>query len=226
MKKIILAAMACMLACAVSSQTVWFFPAAGKTNSYRTTATTVMGGQNLYSSIYVAESDAGKRVVVSDVFQNAGDAKPTQSVATTYRLSGDNWTVDFSESLLAALSSLGEITVDNDSGSMTYPCEPKKGQTFDDIKVRMSIKIQGNAVAVEAEVKDRKIAAEETVEVPAGKFKCLRFEETTVTSLMGQQIMTRSETWIAEGIGVVKQKTDMMNGAMTVVMELTGIKDR
>ncbi len=226
MKKIILTALASMLACAVSAQANWFFPAAGKTNSYRTTATTVMGGQNLYSSIYVAEGDAGKRVVVSDVFQNAGDAKPMQSVATTYRLSGDDWTVDFSESLLSALSALGEISVNENSGSMTYPREPKPGQTFKDIKVQMSIKIQGNAVAVDAEVKDRKIADMEKVEVPAGKFECLRFEETTVTSLMGQRIVTRSETWIAEGIGVVKQKTDMMNGAMTVVMELTGIKDR
>lgn len=226
MKRIIITALACMLACAASAQDNWFFPAGGKTNCYRTTASTMMGGQTLYSSIYVKEADGDNRTVVSDVFQNQDDAAPMQSVATIYRKSGDKWVVGLSETLSASLQSLGKVSVSQNTGEMVYPCRPEAGQTFDDIKARLSIDMQGTAVAVDAEVKERKVAGEESVEVPAGKFACLRFDETTVTSLMGQNIVTRSQTWIAKGVGVVKQKTDMMDGMITVVMELTEVKER
>ena len=68
------------------------------------------------------------------------------------------------------------------------------------------------------------MTAAETVEVPAGKFDCLKFEETVEVELMGQPVKTKTTSWISRGVGVFKQTTDSMNGMVTVTMELTSVE--
>lgn len=226
MKKSVLTIALTLAAIVASAQESWFFPAQGKENRYRTTSTALTETTTLYTSTYVRSIADGTCTVQSDVYQSENGTNPMQTVTAVYKITDEGYLLDMRETLKSAFAALGSLTVEEYSGDAVYPKNPHAGQSCDNITMTLAADIMGNAVAVNIEVKDRKITAEETVEVPAGKFDCLRFEETTIAKVMGQEVKTQTVTWIAKGIGTVKQKTDSMNGMVTALMELTAIKDK
>ncbi len=226
MKRSVLTVVLAITAFVASAQESWFFPAQGKVNRYRTTSTALTETSTLYTSTYIKSIADNICTIQSDVFQNESGTNPMQTVTAVYKITDEGYLLDMRETLKSAFAALGSLTVEEYSGDAIYPKNPRVGQSCDNITMTLAANITGNAVAVNIEVKDRKITAEETVEVPAGKFDCLKFEETTIAKVMGQEIKTQTVTWIAKGIGTVKQKTDSMNGMMTAVMELTAVKDK
>lgn len=110
------------------------------------------------------------------------------------------------------------------SGEMIYPKNPENGKNYGTATMKFAASMMGTDINIEAQVKDRAVTAAETVEVPAGKFDCLKFEETVEVELMGQPVKTKTTSWISRGVGVVKQTTDSMNGMVTVTMELTSVE--
>ncbi len=226
MKKSVLTIVSVLAALVSSAQESWFFPDEGKVNRYITTATALTEKTTLYTSVYVKSATDDAYTVQSDVFQNENDTAPMQTVTTVYKIAEGGYSIDMRETLKSSFASLGTLSVDEYSGDALYPQNPREGQSYDNITMTLAANIQGNAISINVEVKDRKITAEETIEVPAGKFDCLKFEETTIAKVMGQEVKTQTTTWIARGIGTVKQRTDSMNGMVTAVMELTAVKER
>jgi len=226
MKKSILTLALALTALVSSAQESWFFPNEGKLNRYSTTATALTETTRLYTSVFVKSADDDAYTVQSEVFQNETDTNSMQVTTAVYKIVKGGYSIDMRETLKSSFAALGSITVDEYSGDAVYPENPSVGQSYDNVALTLAAEIMGNAVSVNVEVKDRKITAEETIEVPAGKFDCLKFEETTIAKVMGQEVKTQTTTWIAKGIGTVKQKTDSMNGTVTAVMELIEVKDK
>ena len=210
MKKTILTLALALAALVSSAQESWFFPDEGKVNRYSTTATALAEKTTLYTS----------------VFQNENDTNPMQSLSAVYKTVQGGYELDMRETLKSSFAALGDLKVEEYSGDAVYPKNPSVGQSYDNITMTLGANIQGNAFNISVEVKDRKITAKETIEVPAGKFDCLKFEETTIAKVMGQEIKTQTTTWIAKGIGTVKQETDSVNGMVKAVMELTAVKNK
>lgn len=226
MKKSILTLALVLAALVSSAQGSWFFPDEGKVNRYSTTATALTEKTTLYTSVYVKSADNGAYTVQSTVFQNENDTNLMQSVSAVYKTVQGGYELDMRETLKSSFAALGDLKVEEYSGDAVYPKNPSVGQSYDNITMTLGANIQGNAFNISVEVKDRKITAKETIEVPAGKFDCLKFEETTIAKVMGQEIKTQTTTWIAKGIGTVKQETDSMNGMVKAVMELTAVKNK
>lgn len=212
-----------LMAGAVSAQDNWFFPAQGKVNGYTTTVSSMSGSQTMYSKIRSTADDNGI-TVTSEVFTTADAATPVQTTSVKYKDNGDVYVVDFKDALSSSLGSMDNIDVTESSGEMIYPKNPENGKSYGTVDMKITADIMGTNINLGVSIKDRAVAAAETVEVPAGKFDCLKFEETVEVEMMGQPVQTKTTSWIARGVGVVKQTTDSMNGMVTVTLELSAIE--
>lgn len=226
MKKALLALTLILASGIAMAQDNWFFPAAGKANSYKTTASTIAGSQTLYSTIYTSAADAASVTVTTDIFTSADAATPTQSTSMKYTVTDEAYTLNFADALASTLGSMENVNVTESSGEMIYPKNPEQGKSYGTATLKFAASMMGTEIGVEAQIKDRAVTATETIEVPAGKFECMKFEETTEVKMMGQTIQTKTTSWISRGVGVVKQTTDSMNGMLTTTMELSAVKDK
>lgn len=223
MKKVLLILTTVLMAGSATAQDNWFFPASGKVNSYKTTVTSISGDQTLYSKIRSA-ADSNGITVTSEVFTTADAAAPTQTTSVKYNDKGDAYVINISDALSSTLGSMSDIEITESSGEMTYPKNPENGKTYGTVDIKMSAAIMGTNINLGVSIKDRAVTAAETVEVPAGKFDCLKFEETVEVEMMGQPVQTKTTSWLSRGVGVVKQTTDSMNGMVTVTLELSAIE--
>ena len=224
MKHVFLILAMILTAVAAAAQDNWFFPAQGKVNGYTTTITSIAGSQTMYSKIR-STADSNGITVTSEVFAAADAATPVQTTSVKYKDNGDAYVVDFKDALSSSLGSVENIDITESSGEMTYPKNPENGKTYGTVDIKMAADIMGTSINLGASIKDRAVTAAETVEVPAGKFDCLKFEETVEVEMMGQPVQTKTTSWIAHGVGVVKQTTDSMNGMVTATMELSAIEE-
>lgn len=226
MKKTLLILALMLISGVAMAQDNWFIPAQGKTNRYKTTATAMGNSQTLYSNLYISASDAESVTVTTDIFASADATTPAQNAYVKYNVKDDAYTLDFADALSSTLGTMENVDVTESSGEMIYPKNPENGKTYGTATLKFAANMMGTEINVEAQIKDRAVTAAETIEVPAGKFECLKFEETTEVTMMGQVIQTKTTSWISRGVGVVKQITDSMNGMVSTTMELSSIEDR
>ena len=223
MKRALILMALMLVSAAASAQDNWFFPAQGKVNCYTTTITSMSGSQTMYSKIRSAAADNGI-TVTSEVFASPDAAAPIQTSSVKYDITDDAYVIDFSDALSSIMGSMQDVEITESSGEMIYPKNPENGQSYGTATMEFSANMMGTDINISAQIKDLAVTAAETVEVPAGKFECLKFEETIEVELMGQPVRTKTTSWISRGVGVVKQTTDSMNGMVTVTMELTSVQ--
>lgn len=226
MKKTLLILTLMLISGVAMAQDNWFIPAQGKTNRYTTTASTLGNSQTLYSNLHISAADDKSVTVATDIFASADATTPTQTTYVKYTVTDDAYTLDFANALASTLGTMENVNVTESSGEIIYPKNPENNKTYGTATLKFAANMMGNEISVEAQIKDRAVTAAETVEVPAGKFECLKFEETTEVTMLGQVIQTKTTSWISRGTGVVKQTTDSMNGLVFATMELVSIEDR
>ena len=92
----------------------------------------------------------------------------------------------------------------------------------------MKIKATVYGMSMEMDIfqEDRIAEARETVEVPAGKFECIRFSEKMIIKIMGQNQETVNTYWLSPGTGMIRQTTEAMNGMVKTTLELQSVTDR
>lgn len=98
--------------------------------------------------------------------------------------------------------------------SFVLPAKVEAGQTFPNSSIRCTF--MGQAMGMKA-VKGSYLGYEE-VEVPAGKFNCIKL--TYTMSIIGEGSDARVTMWVAPGVGVVKQSTANKKGKELGVEEL------
>lgn len=223
MKRTLILMALMLISAAAVAQDNWFFPPQGKVNCYATTVKSMSGSQTMYSKIRSA-ADNNAITVTSEVFTSADAAAPAQTSSVKYNITDDAYVIDFKDALSSIMGSMQDVDMTESSGEMIYPKNPENGKNYGTATMKFAASMMGTDINIEAQVKDRAVTAAETVEVPAGKFDCLKFEETVEVELMGQPVKTKTTSWISRGVGVVKQTTDSMNGMVTVTMELTSVE--
>ena len=101
---------------------------------------------------------------------------------------------------------------------ITYPTEWAVGTEWNsEIVMRMEMDMEGMAAtSTMTIISDSIVESVESVTVPAGTFEALRLSAdgtvTTVTAMMGMEvpfsISSKSDTWMAEGVGMVRSSSD------------------
>ncbi|NQZ42882.1 MAG: hypothetical protein HRT65_01100 [Flavobacteriaceae bacterium] len=132
------------------------------------------------------------------------------------RCEGDVVKIDF-KSLMneQMLSQFGEMDMDVSGTDIELPNNLEVGQQLPD--ANMNIKVtMGGAMTMNMNVEtiNRKVEKMETVTTPAGTFECyVLYSDTKTKMMMGKQTFP-SRTWLAKGVGMVKQETYNKSGKL------------
>jgi len=98
------------------------------------------------------------------------------------------------------------------------PENPAVGQKLDDC----SVEIPG--ILTTASFSNVRMSRRESVTVPAGTFDCWVLEYATDTKMAIVKSQSRTETWLAKGVGEVKSVTYDKKGKVLSTVELSSVK--
>jgi len=148
--------------------------------------------------------------------------------SSTYGISceGDAIKVDF-RSLLneQMLDRMGQGEVEINGKDLELPNELSVGQILPNGNVELKMKMAGAiAMNMNVETLNRKVEKKESLTTPAGTFDCfVIYAETRTKMMVGNQVFP-SRTWLAEGVGMVKQESYNAAGKLVGSSLLTEFK--
>ena len=137
---------------------------------------------------------------------------------------GDVVRIDF-QSLMSGpmLQQNPEMEAEISGTDIEWPNNLSVGQELPDANVSMKMNMGGINMNMEMDITARKVERKETVTTAAGTFDCfVVYSETHSKMMMANQTFP-ARTWLAEGVGMVRNENYNKNGKMTARMELTAI---
>jgi len=120
------------------------------------------------------------------------------------------------------LSQMGDVEMDISGTDVELPNNLSVGQELPDANMQLKMKM-GGAINMNTNVEtiNRKVEKQESVTTPAGSFECYVLYSETKTKMMMANSTFPSRTWLAEGVGVVKQESYNKKGKLIGSMVLT-----
>lgn len=98
-----------------------------------------------------------------------------------------------------------QITIDQTN--LTVPAVLTEGQSLPDGKMTVKIDMSGFEMNMTIDVIDRKVEKFETIETPAGSFKCAKMSQKMITDMGMMKTTVKSIDWYALGVGAVKTES-------------------
>ena len=185
--------------------------AKGKTESFtKQTIKKVEGSGSNMTISYVAESLDKNRKPVS----GAPAEIPFKVI-----IKNDVVILDMNQ-LFAGMQKDQQFQMEITGVPMELPGNMKPGQSLKDAEVTMTIDMVFAKMKTTMKMTDGKCIAIEDVTVPAGTFKCHKVTQTVTTTVMKKNVVTRTVSWYAPGIGSVKNETYNDKDKLTNSMEL------
>jgi len=183
----------------------------GKVQSYmRQTIKKVEGSGANFAISYVAQVLDKNKKPMSDVPSDI-----------TYKVKVSNGYLELDMRSFGAAGTEGLFEVTGDK--IRIPTSLSVGDKLDNVKFTLTLNM-GYPVSTNIHLYDHKCVAIEDVTVPAGSYKCHKVIQTASTDVMGRTIITKTTTWYAPNVGVVKTESYKENGKLQSVMELQEIK--
>lgn len=120
------------------------------------------------------------------------------------------------------LSQMGDVEMDISGTDVELPNSLSVGQELPDANMELKMKM-GGAINMNTNVEtiNRKVEKQESITTPAGTFDCYVIYSETKTKMMMANKTFPSRTWLAKGIGMVKQESYNKNGKLMGSMVLT-----
>ena len=120
------------------------------------------------------------------------------------------------------LSQMGDVEMDISGTDVELPNSLSVGQELPDANMQLKMKM-GGAINMNTNVEtiNRQVEKQENVTTPAGTFDCYVVYSETKTKMMMTNQTFPSRTWLAEGVGVVKQESYNKKGKLIGSMVLT-----
>lgn len=214
------------------------FSSYGQSNSCSKYYSTVKGAKFTYTNYNRNDKKEGAISLEVVKVENKGDktearmkmrllnkkGKETNTMEYGFTCEGDMVKIDY-KSLMPAdmINQMGSTGQVKFSGTdIELPNDLKVGQELADARVNMNIDMGVTSMSFNVETLDRKIERKEKITTSAGTFDCFLLTENHVLTMpMGGDQNSKSETWIAEGIGMVKQVTYGKHGDVALTSELT-----
>ncbi len=139
---------------------------------------------------------------------------------------GDVVSIDF-KSLMneQMLSQMGDMEMDISGTDIELPNSLTVGQELPDANISIKMKMGGGMnMNTNIDTVNRKVEKKESVTTPAGTFDCYVIYSETQTKMMMANQTFPSRTWIAEGVGMVKQESYNKSGKLMGSSLLTEFK--
>lgn len=172
----------------------------------------------------IVSNAQGMEVAVSSIYTDA-KGKPAAVVDYTALCKGEKLYIDM-KSMMApeSMAMFKNTKIDIEGDYLELPNTLTAGQTLPDAK--MSVTFSGDSpikMKFDLDIKDRKVDGKEKVTTDAGTFDCYKISFTSVVKTI-MTIETKSVSWYAKGIGMVKQESYDRNGVLSNSMVLTQFK--
>ena len=158
---------------------------------------------------------------------NTKDKKGNKTVDFYYDIScdGNGISIDFkSLGNMAMLQQFEDLETEVTGTNIIIPNELVVGQELPDSEMKMKISMAGMTMNVDVITKDRKVISEESLTTPAGTYNCFVLQTTTESNVMGKKMTHKTKSWIAEGVGMVKQESYDDKGNLMNYSELTKLE--
>jgi len=97
-----------------------------------------------------------------------------------------------------------QLKMDITGVPMELPSNMSPGQSLKDADMTMTLDMGIMKMKTVIKMTDGKCLAIEDVTVPAGTFKCHKITQTVTTTIMRKDVVSRTVSWYAIGIGTVK----------------------
>ncbi len=155
---------------------------------------------------------------------NTKDKKGNKTVDFYYDIScdGNGISIDFkSLGNMGMLQQFEDMETEVTGTNVIIPNDLAVGLELPDSEMKMKISMAGMSMNVDVITKDRKVIGEENVSTPAGAFNCFVLQTTTESNVMGKKMSYTTKSWIAEGVGMVKQESNDDNENLMNYSELT-----
>jgi len=229
MKKIIMIALAAMLATGLYAQNTFFAAKKGMVLTYRDSdAQGKMGG---YSVLTIKDvTGSGKNMTITygmEALDSNRQPLKGSSGEKTFKVEvkNDILYLDMNQFVPADMSQQGIKIEATSNMPMELPSNLKAGDKLKDSNLTMTMDLGVMKTTATVKMTDGKCLAVEDVTVPAGTIKCHKITQTVTSTVMGTNAVTRSVSWYAPGIGTVKQEIyddkDKLT-ASTVLVEKKG----
>jgi hypothetical protein len=170
--------------------------------------------------------EGSKATVHTEMYEKDGDKIFDNEY--TVLCEGDYVKIDFRQFALGNLNERNtrDMEVDVKGEFMELPNNLSPGQVLPEARATITFKIQGAPMTMTQEmIVKRTVEAKETITTPAGTFETYRIAETTTTSMgrmgSGPTFTSNSKSWIARGIGVVKNEAYNKKGKVIGTLVLT-----
>src|SRR6056297_341309 len=120
------------------------------------------------------------------------------------------------------LSQMGDVEMDISGTDVELPNDLSVGQELPDANMTVKMKM-GGAINMNTNVEtiNRKVEKQESVTTPAGTFDCYVIYSETRTKMMMTNQTFPSRTWLAEGVGMIKQESYNKKGKLMGSMMLS-----
>ena len=137
---------------------------------------------------------------------------------------GDMVKIDFEsimpQQMLDQIGANAEIKMDGTD--IELPNNLSVGQELADADINIAIDMGPMNMKMSVKTTNRKVEKAEKVNTPAGDFDCLvLYEDHLMKPPMGKEQSSPSRTWIAEGVGMIKQISYNNKGQVISTSELT-----
>jgi hypothetical protein len=178
-------------------------------------------GSQWQEIVSVSETGDGTKAQMRVGFQ---DDKGEEMFETEYGFLCSNGVVriDFSSLLSGpAMEQFKEAEMEITGTDIEWPNSLSVGMTLPDAAVNMKMDMGGINMQMNTQITARKVEKLETVSTPAGSFECfVIYSETQAKVMMSNQTVP-SRTWLAEGVGMVKNESYNKNGKLMSRMVLS-----
>ncbi|AXT51842.1 hypothetical protein D1818_13680 [Aquimarina sp. BL5] len=169
-----------------------------------------------YEVLDINSSGSESKIMMSMYLSDAKKQKKITEAQFTITCDGGTTTLD-PESIISP-------NLFNQYKNMEYSIEGKGidipnslsiGQELADGQVTMSIDAGVMSIDMTVDLKNRKVASEETIITSAGSFNCYLITYINETSMsMGMKQTSYVKQWIAKDVGLVQQETTKSNGKL------------
>jgi hypothetical protein len=155
------------------------------------------------------------------------DSKGKELVNTDYSLVCDGKMVTADQKKIVASTVAANITDPNvhtqvRGDNLSTPLELSAGQQLPDSEIDIDVKSSSISMTVKVKTKNRKVEGTETITVPAGTFECIVITAETETMALVPK-KTKSKSWMAKGVGLVRLDTYDKKGKLEKTEVLTRV---
>lgn len=161
----------------------------------------------------------------ASIYAKLKDKEPSTEMDYSVKCDGDDFHFNIGSMTMGGNAAMQGMEMDMEGGYITIPTNPSVGQKLKGGD--LTVNIGGGASMPMAmkfvtTISNRKVEAIENVTTPAGTFKCVKIsEDVEVKSIM--KIKSKSVTWYAKGVGMVRSETYNRKGKLMGHSELTKI---